>query len=112
MTAFFNTGIYVSIAVSLIAGVIIGSAMGIGGIGSKSLFLAEMLSFYVGGAIIVISQSILIVRTTGSLSLKAGALVCLLFILLDPVVCLFALVPATAVAYFLGRVASKGNRCR
>src|SRR5258705_4579852 len=107
MAAYLTLGIEVSIAMSLIAGAAVGSAMGIAGFASAWVFWAEMLSFFVGGAIVLVTQSALVIKATASLSLKAGLVVCAVFFVSEPVVGLIALAIAIAVAYVFGKLTGK-----
>jgi len=110
MAAYLTLGIEVSIAMSLVAGIVVGSAMAIAGCGSIWVFWAEMLSLFVGGAIVLIIQSTLVIEATASLSLKAGLFVCAIFFFSEPVVGLTAVIIAIALAYFFARLTGKWKR--
>lgn len=110
MAAYLTLGIEVSIAMSLVAGAVVGSAMGIAGFASAWVFWAEMLSFFVGGAIVLVTQSALVIKAAASLSLKAGLVVCALFFFSEPLAGLVAVAVAIAVAYVFGKLTGKWKR--
>jgi hypothetical protein len=110
MVAYLTLGIEVSITISLIAGAIVGSAMGIAGLASAWVFWAEMLSFFVGGAIVLVTQSVLVIKAATSLGMKAGLVVCAVFFFSEPVAGLVAVVIAIAVVYVFGRLTGKWKR--
>ena len=107
MVYYLATGFEVAIAVSLVAGVVIGSAMGIGGFGSIWVFRAEMLALFVGGAIVLLAQSALVVEAIASVSLKAGVVAGMCFFFSEPVVGLITVSIAIGVAYFVGKITGK-----
>ena len=104
MAAYFLPGIEVSIAVSLIVGGVIGSVMGFAGFTSVWLFMAEILSFLIGGAIVLITQLVLTVMAGASLGLKAALVILLMFFLAEPAIALFAASTAVAVGYLIRKV--------
>ena len=107
MVNYLAAGIEISIAISLAAGIVVGSAMGIAGFGSIWVFRAEMFSLFVGCAIVLIAQSTLVIEATASLTLKAGVVAGLCFFFTDPVVGLVAVGTAIAVAYLVGKITGK-----
>jgi hypothetical protein len=105
MATYFFRGIEVSVAVSLIVGVIVGAVMGFAGFRSRWLFLTEMLSFLIGGAIVVISQLAFAIVAGASLGRKTALVVVLLFVVAEPVIALLAASTAVAVNYLIRRFA-------
>jgi hypothetical protein len=107
MVDYLATGIEISIAISLVAGIVVGSAMGIAGFGSIWVFRAEMLSLLVGCAVVLIAQSALVIEATASLNLTAGVVAGVCFFFTEPAVGLVALGTAVAVAYLVGKITGK-----
>jgi hypothetical protein len=107
MVDYLAKGFEVAIAVSLIAGIIVGSAMGIAGFGSIWVFRAEMLALLVGGAIVLLAQSALVIEAAASVSLRAGLVAGMCFFLSEPVVGLVTVIIAIAVAYLVGKITGK-----
>lgn len=105
MAAYIYPGIEISVAVSLTVGAIVGTVMGIAGFTSRWLFVTEMASFLIGGAIVVISQLVLSVMAGASLGRKTALVVFLLFVIAEPVVALIAASTAVAVNYLIRRFA-------
>jgi len=104
MAAYFFPGIEISVAVSLIVGVVIGSVMGLAGFTSVWLFVAEMVSFLIGGAIVLLSQLALAVMAGKSLGFKPALLVLLMFLMAEPVIALFAASTAITVNYLIRKL--------
>jgi hypothetical protein len=104
---YLTTGIEITVAMSLIAGIFIGSVMGIAGFGSIWVFRAEMISLFVAGAAILVVQSALIVKAAASQGVKAGVAAGVLFFLSEPIAGLVAASTAIAVAYGLGKITGK-----
>jgi len=107
MVDYLAAGIEISIAISLVAGIVVGSAMGIAGFGSIWVFRAEMLSLLVGCAVVLIAQSALVIVATASLNLTAGVVAGVCFFFTEPVVGLVAVGTAVAVAYLVGKITGK-----
>ena len=103
MATYFVPGIEISVAVSLIAGVLIGAVMGIAGFTSRWLFVTEMAAYLIGAAIIVISQLVCAVMAGASLGRKTALVLVLLFVIAEPVVALIAATTAVAVNVVIRR---------
>ena len=103
MATYFFPGIEISVAVSLVSGVVIGSVMGIAGFTSRWLFVTEMASFLIGGAIIVTSQLVFAVMAGASLGRKTAVVVVLLFVISEPVLALIAASTAVTANYLVRR---------
>ena len=105
MAAYFFPGIEISVAVSLVVGVVIGSVMGFAGFTSVWLFVTEMVSFLIGGAIVLTTQLVFAVMAGASLGRRTALLVFLLFFMAEPVIALIAASTAVAVNYLIRRFA-------
>ncbi len=84
--------------------------MGLAGVGTKLLFWTEMLSFFVGGAIVLVTQLVLVVKASASIDLKTGAVVGLLYFMLAPVFGLIALGCIIAFAYLFRKITPNRQR--
>ena len=107
LVSYLASGVAISIAVSLVAGIAVGSTMGIAGFGSIWVFRAEMLSMFVGCTAVLLAQFVLIVETVDRLSLKAGVVAGGCFFFVDPVAGLVAVGTAIAVAFLVGSITGK-----
>jgi hypothetical protein len=104
MAPYLLPGIEISIAVSLVAGIVIGAAMGFAGLTSRWLFRAEILSFLIGGTVVVITQSALTVIAGLSLGLRVALFISLMFILSEPAIVLLAVSTAVAIGYLTRKI--------
>lgn len=104
MTPYLLPGIEISIAVSLVVGIVVGAAMGFAGYASRSLFMAEILSFLLGGAIVLIAQLTFTVFAGLSLGLGVALCVSLIFILSEPAIVFLAVSTAVAIGHLTKKI--------
>src|SRR5262245_32219727 len=112
MITYLFTGLKISTAISLVAGLAIGVSWGIAGITSAWLFFAEMFSMLAGGAVILIAQIILACIATASLGLKSGSVLCVSFVAADPAFLLITTSIAISIAFLLERLCRESRASR
>ncbi len=104
MAPYLLPGIEISVAVSLVVGIVIGAAMGFVGLTSRWLFMAEILSFLIGGAIVLSTQLALTVIAGLSLGLKVALFISFVFILSEPAIVLLAVSTAVAIGFLTRKI--------